>query len=352
MSEFARRFVFEIVAARAGSLQAAFTFKEKPVTISCRTLAVVLTAVLAAACSSDKGDADSRVAELEKQLAETQKKLADGSAPAADTSQPASAAQPATPAPTPAAPASTPAPQTAKPPASAGNKPSGSASAATAQAQKEAAELQAKREEAQRQLDEQKTLNARQAETNVKLQQDLERMKPREYALPAGTTFSVRLPREVSTKGSATGATFDGLLEHDLKSGEMVLAKAGTRVNGVVVDSDPGGRVKGVASITVGVRSIVGVKGAAIAVTTDSQTADAQSTKKKDAVRTGVATGVGALIGGIAGGGKGAAIGAGVGAGAGVGTNMATKGDPAVFPAESLLEFRLQAPVTVTIQPQ
>jgi hypothetical protein len=321
------------------------------VTISCRTLAVVLTAVLAAACSSDKGDADSRVAELEKQLAETQKKLADGSAPAADTSQPAPAAQPATPAPAAPASASTPAPQGDRPPAAAGNKPSASA-AATAKAQKEAAELQAKREEAQRQLDEQKSLNARQAETNAKLQEDLERMKPRDYTLPAGTTFSVRLPRDVSTKGSATGATFDGLLEHDLKSGETVLAKAGTRVNGVVVESDPGGRVKGVASITVGVRSIVGVKGASIPVTTDSQTADAQSTKKKDAVRTGVATGVGALIGGIAGGGKGAAIGAGVGAGAGVGTNMATKGEPAVFPAESLLEFRLQAPVTVTIQRQ
>ena len=320
-------------------------------TISCRTLAVVLTAVLAAACSSDKGDADARVAELEKQLAETQKKLADNATPATDTSLPAPAAQPATPAPAPAASASAPAPQSAKPSASANNKPSASA-AATAQAQKEAAELQAKREEAQRQLDEQKALNERQAETNAKLQQDLERMKPREYTLPAGTTFSVRLPREVSTKGSATGATFDGLLEHDLKSGETVLAKAGSRVNGVVVESDPGGRVKGVASITVGVRSIVGVRGASIPVTTDSQSADAQSTKKKDAVRTGVATGVGALIGGIAGGGKGAAIGAGVGAGAGVGTNMATKGEPAVFPAESLLEFRLQAPVTVTIQPQ
>jgi hypothetical protein len=331
--------------------------KEKLVTISFRALAVVLTAVLAAACSSDKGDADARVAELEKQLAETQKKLADGSAPAADTSQPPPAAQPATPAPTPADPVSAPASQGSKP--TAGSKPSASA-AATAQAQKEAAELQAKQTaeiqakqaEGQRAIETQKALNAQQAETNAKLQEDLERLKPRDYTLPAGTTFSVRLPREVSTKGSATGATFDGLLEHDLKSGETVLAKAGTRVNGIVVESDPGGRVKGVASITIGVRSIVGVKGASIPVTTDSQTADAQSTKKKDAVRTGVATGVGALIGGIAGGGKGAAIGAGVGAGAGVGTNMATKGDPAVFAAESLLEFRLQAPVTVTIQPQ
>ena len=141
------------------------------------------------------------------------------------------------------------------------------------------------------------------------------------------------------------------MLEHDLKSGETVLAKAGARVNGFVVDSDPGGRVKGVASLSVGVRSIFGVKGNAIAVTTDSFTAEAQSTKKKDAVRTGVATGVGALIGGIAGGGKGAAIGAGVGAGAGVGTAVATRGDAAVIPAETLIDFKLVAPVKVTIQP-
>ncbi len=310
----------------------------------CRTLALVLTAALAAACSSGRTDTDPRVAELEKQLAETQKQLAGQ--PAAQAAQPA-----AQPAPELAPPAGARAAEAPPQGAKTTSKPTASA-AATAQAQKEANQQAAKQAEAQRLVEEQKALNARQAETNEKLQQDLERLKPREYTLPAGTTFSVRLPREVSTERATTGATFDGLLEHDLKSGETVLAKAGTRVNGFVVESDPGGRVKGVASLTVGVRSIVGVKGNSIAVTSDSFTADAQSTKKKDAVRTGVATGVGALIGGIAGGGKGAAIGAGVGAGAGVGTAVATRGDPAVIPAESLLEFRLQAPVKVTIQPQ
>jgi hypothetical protein len=129
------------------------------------------------------------------------------------------------------------------------------------------------------------------------------------------------------------------------------VAKAGTRVTGFVVSSDPGGRVKGTASLTVGVRSVVGVNGSTIAVTTDSYTADADSTKKRDAVRTGVATGVGAIIGGIAGGGSGAAIGAGAGAAAGVGANMATRGEAAVIPAEQLIELRLISPVTVTMQP-
>jgi hypothetical protein len=130
-----------------------------------------------------------------------------------------------------------------------------------------------------------------------------------------------------------------------------LLAKAGTHVTGVVVSSDEGGRVKGTASLSVALRSIVGPRGTVVALKTDSYETVAESTKKKDATRTGIATGIGAIIGGIAGGGKGAAIGAGAGAAAGVGTNLATRGDAAVIPPESLLEFRLTAPVTVLVQP-
>ena len=103
--------------------------------------------------------------------------------------------------------------------------------------------------------------------------------------------------------------------------------------------------------MTVGARAIVGTKNNIMAIKTDSYTVEAKSTKKKDAVRTGVATGVGAVIGGIAGGGKGAAIGAGVGAGAGVATNAATRGEAAVIPAEQLMELKLTAPASITIQP-
>jgi hypothetical protein len=58
-------------------------------------------------------------------------------------------------------------------------------------------------------------------------------------------------------------------------------------------------------------------------------------------------TGAGAAVGAIAGGGKGAAVGAGVGAAAGVGTAMATRGKPAVIPAETLIQFSLRTPVTI-----
>jgi hypothetical protein len=200
-------------------------------------------------------------------------------------------------------------------------------------------------------LAEQKAINERQAEKNAQLQQEVERLKPRVVTLPAGTVVPVRTIAELSTKNLADGSTFEAQLDQDLVAGDVVVAKAGSRVNGVVVTSDPGGKVKGVASLTVSARAIVGTKNNIIAIKADSYTAEAKSTKKKDAVRTGVATGVGALIGGIAGGGKGAAIGAGVGAGAGVATNAATRGDAAVIPAEQLIELKLTAPASITIQP-
>ena len=219
-------------------------------------------------------------------------------------------------------------------------------------AKQQAAEEQVRQEAAAREaVAKQKALNEEQAATNARLQEEVNRLKPREITLPAGTVIPVRTTTELSTSTLANGATFDAVLEKDVAAGDTIVAKAGTRVTGVVVSADKGGKVKGTASLAVGLRSIVGVKSTVIPVQTDSFSSEAASSKKKDAVRTGVATGIGAAVGAIAGGGKGAAIGAGAGAAAGVGTNMATRGEAAVIPAEQLIEFHLTAPATFTMQP-
>jgi hypothetical protein len=315
-----------------------------------RPMILVLATTLAVACGSQSSDTDQRIAELEQQLAETKSQMAQTppqeaaaapvTTPAAPAAAPASAPARTTP-PRPAAAAAPPRPTA--PPAS--QKPAAAQPAAGQPApDQSAAELH-------RLAEQQKAVNAKQAEANAQLQQEVDRLKPQEFTLPAGTVVPVRTTTELSTARLSNGSAFDALLERDLTSGGTVLAKAGTRVTGFVVSSDPGGRVKGTASLSVGVRSVVGAKGQVIALTTDSYAVDAASTKKKDAVRTGVATGIGAIIGGLAGGGSGAAIGAGVGAGAGVGVNAATRGEPAVIPAEELIEFRLTSPVTVVITP-
>lgn len=174
--------------------------------------------------------------------------------------------------------------------------------------------------------------------------------KPRDLVIEAGTPIAVRTTTALSTKTASTGATFAASLVEPLTVEGVVLAPAGSEVTGTVLSSDPGGRVKGKASIAIALKSLTTSQGS-VAIQTSSYQAVANSTVKKDVVRTGIMAGAGAAIGAIAGGGRGAAIGAGIGGGAGVGTAMATRGAAAVIPAESALTFKLTSPVTVTVQP-
>lgn len=205
--------------------------------------------------------------------------------------------------------------------------------------------------DAQRQASaaEERRLNETQAQAD-RVQQQIAELTPIEYTIPAGTVIPVRTTRELSTSHVADGSVFDAVLEKALVVDGTVLAARGARVAGVVVSSDPGGRVKGVASLDVTIRSIAGRKDHTIGVKADSYSVVAGKSIGRDAKRTGIMTGAGAIVGAIAGGGKGAAIGAGAGAGTGVAATMATRGVPAVIPSETLMEFRLASPSTVTYQ--
>ena len=288
-------------------------------------LAIAAIALILSACTQPKEDP--KVAELQKELAAMKQELA-----AKDAQAGAAAGQTASPGPDAARPAQP------------------TATAQSEQAERDRAATQKTLADQQAALSAQKTATTRTAEENARLRGELESMKPREFTLPAGTVIPVRNTAEISTAKVKNGSVFDAVLEHDLVVDGTTLARTGALVTCVVVESDPGGRVKGVASLSVAARSIAGVGGNTLTVKTDSYSTDAQNTKKKDTVRTGIATGVGAVIGGIAGGGKGAAIGAGAGAAAGVGTAMATRGAAAVIPTETLMEFTLSAPATVVIR--
>ena len=315
-----------------------------------RVAAILLTAALATACKGGGSQTDQRLKEVEQKLADTQKQLADEQArKEADAAAQAQAAQAQADA---AAAAAAAAPGGAKgATGTTGSAKKAAAQGAASQKYVTAEQAAAARGEAQKVVEQQRNVNAAQADTNAHLQNQVDALKPRQLTIPAGTTIQVRTVSELSTDKLADGSTFDAVLEKDLKSGDAVIAKAGSRAHGVVVTSDKGGRVKGTASLILGLKSIVTVRGTTLAVQTDTTSSEAASTKKKDAVRTGIATGVGAAVGGIIGGGKGAAIGAGTGAAVGVGTNAATRGAAAKVEAESLLEFHLAAPVTVTYTP-
>ena len=115
----------------------------------------------------------------------------------------------------------------------------------------------------------------------------------------------------------------------------------------MIAESDKGGRVKGRAKLVVRLTRLHASSGHGVEIVSNTIEREARATKGKDAAKIGIGSGVGAAIGAIAGGGKGAAIGAGAGAAAGTGAVLATHGDPAVIPSESVLEFRLHSPVTI-----
>jgi hypothetical protein len=161
------------------------------------------------------------------------------------------------------------------------------------------------------------------------------------HTLAAGTNIRVRTTNKLSTKTAADGSTFEATLEEALVDGGYTIAAKGATVEGVVTSADPGGRVKGTASMTVALRSVIMEDGRRLPIKTSAYTVEAKGGAGKDAAKVGVATGIGAAIGAIAGGGKGAAIGAGAGAAGGTGMVLGTRGAAAEIGSETVLTFRL-----------
>ena len=171
---------------------------------------------------------------------------------------------------------------------------------------------------------------------------------PRTATLAAGTVLKARTTTTLSTKLHKTGDTFVATLEEPLTQGGWVIAPKGSTVEGRIVESDPGGRVKGVASLAIALTRLKTTDGQTVAISTGNVAVEAKSTQAKDATKVAIGTGIGAAIGAIAGGGKGAGIGAATGAGAGTAVVLGTRGDAAEIGSETVLNFALSAPVTIT----
>jgi hypothetical protein len=167
--------------------------------------------------------------------------------------------------------------------------------------------------------------------------------KPRVANLAAGRALTIRTTRELSTKTMKTGDVFSAILEEPIAAGNWVVAPAGARVDGRIVEADKGGRVRGKANLSVELTSLTIADGRKIEIVTSPISSEAAASKGKDAKKIGIGAGAGAAVGAIAGGGQGAAIGALVGGGAGA----ALRGEAAEIPAETVLAFELRSPVTI-----
>lgn len=169
---------------------------------------------------------------------------------------------------------------------------------------------------------------------------------PKEITLPAGTVLTVRLASTVGSKTNSTGDRFNATIATPVESEGKVVLPKGSEVQGKVAQAVPQGRFKGGASLSLALESVT-VGGDAYDIKTSSVSRYQKGKGKRTTAMIGGGAGGGALIGGLAGGGKGALIGAVLGAGAGTAGAAYTGEKEIVLPAESMLTFKLSAPLTI-----
>jgi hypothetical protein len=168
-----------------------------------------------------------------------------------------------------------------------------------------------------------------------------------DVSVPAGQAILVRMIDGVDSAKNHVGDLFHASLETDLNVNGVLVARKGTDVYGRLASSDKGGTFSGKSELQLELTRLV-IDGRDYPVVSSDYNVQGKSQGSSAAKKVGGGAVAGAIIGAIAGGGKGAAIGAAAGGGAGAGVQILTKGDRVKVPSETLLEFRLQQPVTIT----
>jgi len=171
---------------------------------------------------------------------------------------------------------------------------------------------------------------------------------PQTLTLPAGTVIRVRVEDWISTDRNVTGDSFTAEIDQPIVVNGWVVARRGQAQTGRVSLVKKGGHGEGASQLGVDLPELTLVDGQQLPLQTELFQTSAGTQHDRDAAVIATTTGMGAVIGAIAGRGTGAAIGAGVGATAGIIGVMSTPGKPTVISPETVLSFRLQAPVTVS----
>jgi len=173
---------------------------------------------------------------------------------------------------------------------------------------------------------------------------------PKRLIIDQGTQLTVRLIDPIDSEKNQTGETFRATLNAPLTSDGEEAVPAGVELTGHLVEVKSAGKFAGQSAIVLQLDSLKS-GGQSYSLQTDQYRKEGSSRGKNTAEKVGGGAIIGGIIGAIAGGGKGAAIGSAAGAGVGGGVQAATKGQQIKLPSETVLNFTLQAPITVVQAP-
>jgi hypothetical protein len=165
---------------------------------------------------------------------------------------------------------------------------------------------------------------------------------PPPLVVPRSASLVVRMGETVSAKDNSVGDTFTGTLAQSVVVRGVSVFKAGTPVTGTVTASKGQGKFKGDGALGITIRKVGNYT-----VDTTNYEKSVSGKGKRTAGFIGGGGGAGALIGGLAGGGKGALIGGLLGAGGGTAAGAFTGNKNVSIPAETVVTFTLEAPLTV-----
>ena len=175
-------------------------------------------------------------------------------------------------------------------------------------------------------------------------------IRTKTHTLAAGAQVPVRVEETIDSAVATQGQTYAAEVTQDVldASGAVVIPR-GSNAQVVIRSASKGGRIRGASDLVLDLDS-VSVGGQRYKLDTadyEQKGRDGVGKNRRTAIFSGGGAAAGAIIGAIAGGGKGAAIGAASGAGAGAATQILTKGGSIRVPAETILTFKLDAPLRV-----
>lgn len=173
---------------------------------------------------------------------------------------------------------------------------------------------------------------------------------PPQMTIPAGAWITVRTNQVLSSDHSHPGDLFDATLVKPIIVDGFVVARQGQTIAGRVVEAEKAGRVKGTSRLAVEVTELSLVDGQQIPVKTSLSQYAGGTTYGRDGAAIATTTGVGAAIGASVNGGVGAGVGAAGGLVASVVGVLVTRGRATEIYPESVLTFRLGAPVTISTE--
>ena len=165
--------------------------------------------------------------------------------------------------------------------------------------------------------------------------------------VPEGTLLQVRTSESLNSKRAKDGEPVQFTVIRDVVFGGALAIPRGATVHGVITESKKAGELGGSAELALRLTSLD--------LGGQSYPLDTDQFKVKGPNKAGQTVGnafggaiLGAIIGGAVGRGPGAAIGAAAGAGAGTAASAASPGPGVWIPAEALVTFHLNTPLTVT----